>query len=332
MDAPLDIIAGREKSIQRQIIEWQKLMLSENGAKAMFDSNLIHEQVLEPFFEKLRNLYLRDLPLIKLQETSDVILHVEGRDIHGENPQLKAVNWLGKTVRAQFNRLAAAALPGVEKSSIAASKDAQWEITGLIPGSIYMGFALHRQLTVDAFVKGNQEITNLIVNATRSIALVPQFVSTLGVNEELTEAITDPSVRDAAMMAAMQFAPTKSGQFDSVEIFSPGAASGILHYRERLALRHALMKPMMRKKQDGVFVGELNEIDLDSSRFQLRNVSGVGTLRCVMDFTPAHARRWLGHKVRVSGLYDSDSHGRPRLIRVTQIDVIEKQGDIENAF
>lgn len=330
MANPLETIAWREQAIQKQITEWQKLILSQAGTRALLDGNLEESAVLRPLFDKLRKLYVDDLPLVKLRECSDVIIHVEGKDIHGENPQLKAVNWLGRTVRTQFSKLATAALPGADKRSNVAAKEAQWEITGLVPGSIFMGFALHRTPSAIGFEEGDKEISELIVNAARSISIVPQFVSSGGVNQELTEAITDPALRDAAMMAAMQFAPTKTSQFDMVEIFAPGGASGTLHYRERLALRHALVKPMMRRKQDGAFVGELNEVDLDSSRFQLRNIPGMGTLRCVMDFTPAHARRWLGHKVKVTGTYDTDASGRPRLMRVAEITVISEQADIRD--
>lgn len=328
---PLEAIAWREQAIQQQITEWQRLILSDAGARALSDGALDEKTVLRPLYERLRKLYVEDLPLVKLRECSDVVIHVDGRDIHGGNPQLKAVNWLGRTVRTQFGKLAAAALPGADIKSTLAAREAQWEITGLVPGSIYMGFALQRHVPFEGFEEGDQEISDLIVNAARSISIVPQFVEGGGVNQELTEAITDPALRDAAMLAAMQFAPTKTSQFDTVKIYAPGGASGALHYRERLALRHALVKPMMRRKQDGSFIGELNQVDLDSTRFQLRNIPGLGTLRCVMNFTPAHARRWLGHKVKVTGTYDTDALGRPRLMRVSEVAVVGGQVDLQDA-
>jgi hypothetical protein len=326
---PLEIISTRESAIQQQLMEWHKLLLSDHGAQALLEAGKDKNKVLKPLFDRLRSLYLDDLPLIKLRELSDVVIHVDGNKIDDGNPQLKTVNWLGKTVRTQFGRLAAAALPGVSQRHITDSKDAQWEITGLVPGSIYMGFALKRLSERVGFEQGDLELSKLIVNAARSISLVPQFINDGGVDKELTEAITDPALRDAAMMAAMQLSPTKTSAFDRIEIFSPGFSRGVLHYRERLALRYALIKPMMRKKVDGVFVGELNQVDLDSSRFELRNIPNLGRLRCVMDFTPAHARRWLGHKVKVTGVYDADGSGRPRLMRVTEISVVEEQMDIQ---
>lgn len=328
MADPIDSISWREQALQEQIAAWHKLINSEVGAQALLEAGTDHASVLRPLFDKLRRLYVEDLPIAKLQENSDIVIHIEGPEIHGQNPQLKAVNWLGNTVRTQFSRLAAAVIPGMDQKTAAAARRAQWDITGLVPGSIYMGFALHRPKSRAGFESGDTEISDLIVDAAQSVSMVPQFIEDTGVNQGLTEVITDPALRDAAMMAAMQFAPTKKSHFDSVEILVPGVARGILHNQERMALRHALIKPMMRKKQSGSFIGELNEIDLDSTRFQLRNVAGVGTIRCVMDFTPAHGRRWLGHRVKVTGIYDTDSSGRPRLMRVSDIDVIQPQSEI----
>jgi len=324
MADPLELIAWREQAIQQQITEWHKLIFSEAGSTALIEAKTDQAAILRPLFEKLRNLYTVELPIAKLRECSDIVIHVDGRDIHGENPQLKAVNWLGKTVRSQFTKLAAAVIPGTDEKTVSASKEAQWEITGLVPGSIYMGFALQRSFSAEGFEQGDRGMSDLIVDAAQSVSVVPQFVSDNGVNPALTEAITDPALRDAAMMAAMHFAPTKTSQFDTVEILVPGGARGVLHSRQRTTLRHALIQPMMRKKQSGSFVGELNQIDLDASRFQLRNVNGIGTIRCVMDFTPDHARHWLGNKVMVTGVYDTDVSGRPRLMRVKSIEVIDR--------
>ena len=321
MDNAIDLIAWREKAIQQQITEWHKLILSEAGSAALLEAKTNHETLLHPLFEKLRDLYTIELPIVKLREESDVVLHAEGKDIGGENPQLRAVNLLGQKVRTQFGKLAVAVMPSGDDQAIAASKEAQWEITGLVPGSIYMGFALQRSYSAGGFAQSGEKISDLIVNAAKSVSEVPQFIGDHGVNEGLTEVITDPALRDAAMMAAMDFAPTKSSSFDSVEILVPGGSSGVLHTRQRNTLRQALIKPMMRKKQNGAFLGELNQIDLDAGRFQLRNVPGIGTIRCVMELTPDSARNWLGNKVVVSGIYDTDVAGRPRLMRATNIEV-----------
>lgn len=325
MDESINKIEMRARALQEQIFAWQSLMFSESGSSALSTGNLSPQAVLAPLYDRLRRLYVEDLPIAKLRQSSDLIIHAEGVATAGNAPQLRAVNWLGRTIRTQFTKLAAAALPVSDSIALNIAKQAEWEITGLVPGSIYMGFALARPLSPSGFELSDKHAFDLIVNAARSISIVPQFIKNDSVNDELTEAITDPALRDAAMMAALQLSPTKTSSFDSVEIYAPGGANGTLHHRERVTLRHALISPMMRKKQEGEFIGELNEIDLDSNRFQLRNISNVGTLRCIKDFTRDHAKIWLGQKVKVIGIYDTDANGRPRLMRVREITVLEEQ-------
>lgn len=325
MDDPVIKVEFRAKALQDQIFAWQSLMSSEAGAGAIRSGTVDPQKVLAPLFDKLRRLYVEDLPMAKLRQNSDLIIHAEGPSTNGDAPQLRAVNWIGRTVRAQFTKLAAAALPVSDSIALNIAKQAEWGITGLVPGSIYMGFALERPHSPLGFEISDQHAFDLIVEAARSISIVPQFIKSDGVNSDLTEAISDPALRDAAMMAALQLSPTKKSTFETVEIFAPGGANGKLHHRERVALQQALISPMMKKKQFGEFVGELNEVDLDSSRFQVRNIAGVGTLRCFMDFTAVHARHWLGQKIRVSGIYDTDKSGRPRLMRVQEIKILEEQ-------
>lgn len=329
MDDSLSKVEWREKALQEQIFAWQKLIFSEVGSTALQNGNVNPQEVLSPLFDRLRRLYIDDFPLARLKATSDLIIHAEDSTANTDAPQLRAVNWLGRTVRTQFTKLAAAALPVSDSIALNLAKHAQWGITGLVPGSMYMGFALERPEAPRGFEESDKRAYDLIVDAARSVSIVPQFVGQDGVNSELAEAITDPSLRDAAMMAALHLSPTKASAFDSVEIYAPGGANGTLHLRERVALRHALIKPMMRQKKEGTFVGELNEIDLDSSRFQLRNISQVGTLRCVMEFSREHARHWLGQRVKVTGIFDTDLTGRPRLMRVNNIEVLDEQSSLK---
>ncbi len=324
MASSVENVEVRVQAVQEQIFAWQATMLSETGMLALIKGDLRPEQVLAPLYARLKTLYTEDLPLAKLRDSSDLIIHAEGSATHGNAPQLRAVNWLGKTIKTQFTRLAAAALPVSDTLATTLARKAQWGITGLVPGSIYMGFALERPISSPGFEQADRSAFDLIVGAARSVSIVPQFVRTYDIDPELAEAITDPALRDAAMMAALELSPTQSSLFDSVEISAPGGDKGTLHRRERLVLRGALASPLMLRKQFGKFVGELNEIDLDSNRFQLRNVDKVGTLRCVKEFSRSEARELLGRSVQVEGIYEADVTGRPRLMNVEKIAIFEQ--------
>ncbi|AVF41528.1 hypothetical protein AL486_18875 [Pandoraea apista] len=287
-------------------------------------SKLIDQEVaLRPLYDLLRKLYAEDLPLAKVRDTSDIVIHAEGPAAVGEAMQLRAVNWLSAKVKQQLTLLAAAALPQNGDTSVIARKF-QWNVTGLVPGSIFMGFALDRPAMESPFEMTDNIAFDAIVTAAQAIPVVPRFVDDNGVAPELLDELDDPAVRDAAMFAAMRLAPTDSSGLVTVEISAPTGEHGVLGQRERIVLRESLRSPLMRKKIEGTFVGEVREVDLDAGRFQLRGVQGVGTLRCAMPFNNEQAAGWLGKGVKVSGVYETDHNGRPRLMRVESIDVVRQ--------
>lgn len=77
-------------------------------------------------------------------------------------------------------------------------------------------------------------------------------------------------------------------------------------------------------------MGELREVDLDAKRFHLRNVPGIGGIRCVL--SPAqcrHCTQLIGHGVRVSGEYEADADGKPRLMRVQTVEPYQIQKSLQ---
>jgi hypothetical protein len=90
--------------------------------------------------------------------------------------------------------------------------------------------------------------------------------------------------------------------------------------RERIVLKQSVDKPLLRKTRHGSFVGYLRAADLDKHRLVLRAVDGVGSIRCITSSElDKHSRKLFGGRVRVTGTYESDRTGRPRLLRVEEI-------------
>jgi hypothetical protein len=64
------------------------------------------ELLLLPFRKQLEELYERDLPLAKLADESDILLHVRGASAAGPNPRVSVVSRLLTLTRDQVTRLA----------------------------------------------------------------------------------------------------------------------------------------------------------------------------------------------------------------------------------
>src|SRR5574343_718626 len=101
-------------------------------------------------------------------------------------------------------------------------------------------------------------------------------------------------------------------------------AAAELGQRERVVLRDALRRPQLADGQTGKFIGEIRELDMDKTRFHLRGVRDIGTLRCVLPEVPdsRQAKALMGETVAVSGRYATDTAGRPRLLLVESLDAI----------
>jgi hypothetical protein len=145
-----------------------------------------------------------------------------------------------------------------------------------------------------------------------------------GVKDEIVELLPDPAVRDAALVTAHRLSPSGRTGIDSVELTSPGGTAGVLTIGERGILRRALARPLLRQPARGTFRGIVRELDLDAKRIEIRQVPNVGTIRCVIeDLDVERARRWINKLVKVSGQYERDSGGRPRLLRAEKV-VLQK--------
>ncbi|GJH05006.1 hypothetical protein [Paraburkholderia terrae] len=325
MDTWVNQLHARASIVHGQISAWMSAMQS-GGANSM--TSVQRDAVLRPLYDMLNKIYSEDLPVAHVKDASDIVVHAEGPAAVHSTMQLRAVNWLSAKVRQQFILLAEAALPANGDTKVIARK-VQWNVTGVAPGSIFMGFAVDRPASASGFEESDKLALDLIVKAAQAVPVVPQFVEDGFVDQAITDALTDPAVRDAAMFAAMRLAPTDASGLVTVEVTSSDGSYGVLGQRERIVLRESLKSPLFGKKLTGSFIGEVREVDLDSARFQLRNIDHVGSLRCSGIFTHDEARAWLGKTVKVTGTYETDKTGRPRLMRA---DVIESAPPTQRSF
>lgn len=285
-----------------------------------------------PYFAKLTALYEEEFALAKLNDQSDLIVHAEGPGAGSGNPSLGTVNWLSTRMEKRLRALVQAILPMAADEAKAAARDLDLRFTGLAPGSLYMGFAVAElESSMPGMEESDAQTLRTVRRAVQSLPIVPQFVTDTLVEAGIMEALPDPALRDAAIVAAYEMSPTGHKGIHTVEISAPrsGTPTATLGQRERVVLREtALRKPMMGKRVAGSFVGDLRALDLDLGRATLRNVGGgVSSLRCVLK-TPGSAHRLLGHTVRVTGEYESSPDGRPRLMRVESIEAHQPQGSL----
>lgn len=317
METWVNQINARASILIEQMLVAQKVgeQVSEEIGRGMVDL----------YRQKLFDLYREELPIAQLLDASDLVLHAEGPDAKESLPSLHAVNWIISNTEKQLRLLSRSLFDLSASHSRRFGQQLDLRLTGFAAGSIYAGVCLAPP-AADLHGPGEHEPTFQTVRAAiRKLPIIPTFVEEESMSPGIFDAYPDPAQRDAGMSAAYHLAPTGKMGIHTLEIFAPGEAPSELSQRERVVIREALKRPLLRESRQGAFVGEMREIDLDKTRFHLRGVAGIGSIRCVMrEVTAEKARPWLGAKVRVEGEYEMDQEGRPRLLLVSDISPIHE--------
>lgn len=284
-----------------------------------------------PYIGMLDKLYGEDFQLARLLDSSDLIFHAEGPAASDAMPQLRAVNWLCAGVDKNLRRLAEVALQMSGEQAARIVRGIDFRLTGMAPGSLYIGFAIAPSVeSMPGIPYGEDEPSYIAVrDAFYKLPLVSQFIRDEYIDGEIADAMPDPALRDASLTASYHLAPTGKIGIHTLDIGRPDERPGSLSQRERVVLREvAIKRTMLMNRQQGSFVGELREIDLDANRFQLRNVPGIGSIRCAMPIAIDKIRPLIGLGVRVEGSYETDRSGRPRLMQVEIVTPYQLQTEI----
>jgi hypothetical protein len=289
---------------------------------------------LEAYQNKITQLYNEELELARLFDDSDLIVHANGTAIQNHRAALGAVTSLFANVEKQVKRLAQSVLHlGVADAKKAMSM-LDIRLTGIAPGSIYAGFLI--EPPSPSKLLGTDEQNAMMLNikaATLSITNVPQCVTENGhISEELAEFVTDPAVRDSAILAAYHLSPSGRGGISSIDLINPANQSAkitSLGASHRALLREITQKnPLIQSRsKEGTFVGLLTRIDLDKSRVDLRDIGaeGFNSIRCILPaLTVAKGREMLGQRVMVRGRYETTPTGRPSLMHINECKVVEQ--------
>lgn len=312
-------MAGWVEQLERKAVIIEDQMMAASALVARFGSP--GERAAKPYAEMLAGLYRDEMPMARIMDSSDIVLHAEGTVFLNQHPGLRAFNWLCASADKQFRTLATSVAGMMRDDIDAVRKRLDLRLTGIAHGSLYAGFCVTLPEAAMFTVKDDAPMLEHIREALRAVVRVPAHVLHERVAASMSEDIDDPALRDAAMRAAYSLAPTGKMGIHTVDVTAPGLRMGSLGLRERQVLGEALKRPVTARKQ-GSFVGEVRLADLDKHLFTLRGSDY--TIRCITtDMNADMARDMFGRMVRVSGIYDCDSQGRPRLLQVERIEPVK---------
>ncbi len=274
-------------------------------------------------FSQIMKIAQESLPLARVMDESDLVLHAEGPGAMHDLPWLSALNWVTSTAEKNLRRLSSATLDLLGADGKALSKAIDLRLTGMAPGSLWIGIKMMPPKA--DLLPEDCALINTIVQQIGKLPEITRFIDDEGLRPGLEEFSPDPAMRDVQLTTLYHFSPTGRKGIHTLEISSRESGSASLSQRERVVLKEAIARPDTKKSINGTFVGHVRVADLDKTRLHLRGVENVGTLRCVMpNLTAENARSLLGNLVRAEGRYQTDKDGKPRLLFVDRITPIEQ--------
>lgn len=261
---------------------------------------------------------LRDLTYDALLHHSGMVVRAEGREVSEWSASLSVVDRLFSISNRRLRGVATE----IDHSW---RRDLSFALAGVAPGSFCFGIRAPFAESDPSLMLGDQETTGWERTAEEAMrttvsACVAWVENGAGAVREVVE---DPAVRDAVLLLLHDLAPPSRGRRRISRIAverENHRPSRDLGPEDRQALKHAL--GIMETRRRGAFIGEVREADLDARRFELRRVREVGSIRCIAK-KGVDLKELLGRKVQVSGEYETDKSGRPRLMQVEDIRIME---------
>ncbi|RKT60813.1 hypothetical protein DFR40_0960 [Azonexus fungiphilus] len=284
-------------------------------------------RVVNTTIDQIIKIAEETLPLSRIMDSSDIVLHAEGPGAAHGMPWLSALNWMCSTAESNIRRLSSAVfdLAGGDGKRLAKRLDLR--LPGIAPGSVWIGVKIVPPQA--DLIPEDGALMESIAGQIHNLPALVRFIDDEELRPGIEEAVPDPALRDIQLAALYRFSPSGRRGIHTLELSSKDSGAATLSQRERVVLKEAIDKPSIKQSREGSFIGFMQEADLDKTRLHLRGVPNIGTLRCVMpSLTVAQARAMFGGLVRAEGHYQCDKDGRPRLLFVERITALE-QGELQ---
>jgi hypothetical protein len=316
--------------LQHKADIWIEQMI---GIAKLFDKLGEPTPDLKSYKDKVRQLYCEELEFAKLMDCSDLVIQASGIAIRQQNNGLSTVVSLFSNIEKQIKRMGHSVLQLNIADEKQILKSLDIGLTGLSSTGLYAGFSITPPTPYKLLGTDEQNtMMQGIKDATLSVTNVPECIQQGHISEAMAEYVNNPAVRDSAILAAYHLSPTGRGGINSLNLINPALNTNrvsTLNASHRQLLREITeQNPLIKSRsQKGSFIGNLTKVDLDSNRLDLRNIAGDGfsCIRCVMPaLTIEKGRKALGSTVKLSGFYETTPTGKPSLMQVEQLEIIEQ--------
>jgi len=330
MNGPLEfsnwqgVLKHRAEMLYQQIAAMQRLVRESGGS----DETLV--RACAPYYRLLDEIYEKDLPVARALDASDLLLHLDGEGLQTAHPRLSLVTGIMGDVRRQVGAMIKTLVSSINES-VELPRDIELGLSSFAQGSLYLGFSLPEPgagyivLEGDPFFAASRQ-------ALVTLGAVTEHINKPNAYELIQREFADPKLRDAALSAVGQLAPSGRRGVSSMEIGGRAMPKGswrLLTPETRQQVRAWLEQPLVSRQTLEVR-GRVRAVDLDLRRFDLRLVDrNLPDLRCIYPASlDARARDWLDAVVIVRGQAEM-YQGAARLLQVASVEEVSARQSSE---
>jgi hypothetical protein len=308
------VLRYKAQLLHQQIAAMQRLAADSGATPEKLDL------ACAPCYRLLDEIYAHDAPVARALDTADLLLHLEGEGLT-ESPRLSLVSSIMGDVRKQVGSMIKTLVSSLDES-VELPREIDLGLSSFAFGSLYLGFTVpapppgHIELRGDPLFSASREALALLGKVTDHIEEADAYA-------QICRDFADPKIRDAALSAVGQLAPSGRRGVSSVAIGGralPDRPWRTLTPQTRLQIRLWLEKPVLGDEVVEL-TGRVRSIDLDQRRFDLRRVDGGSQpdLRCIYPASfDVAAKKWLDGIVIVRGRVET-YHGAARLLQVESV-------------
>ena len=336
------LVDRKARDLIEQIVSAHEWVKTHGNADPSFFEDMTADQ-----FNWLRELYEIELPLAKILDESDLVLELEGPALRLAHPRISLVAKTFSHVQKQVTNVAktiARHPPSQKRFRLSEGMELGFSELARNTG-LRFGFTIpNPPSTSDSLLGLNDPTFMAVRDAVRAIRNFSASVAEVegqgenAIAEHAREVFQDPRLRDAALVAVKELAPTQRGGVATVTVSGRGMLSQSVRpmtQTTRKSLAHLMVAPVRDGKEFQV-KGEIREMDLDARRFDLRGITDgqQSDIRCVYGREVAEpiAKMWLGRPALVVGKIERDQNGKPRLLQITKMTVSGLSGDTQSEF
>jgi hypothetical protein len=313
------VLKRRAEILHQQIAAMQRLVHESHGSEEMM------VQACAPCYRLLDEIYERDMPVARALDRSDLLLHLDGEGLQTQNPRLSLVTGIMGDVRKQVGTMIKTLISSFNEA-VELPREIDLGLSSFAQGSLYLGFSLPEPnpgyvvLAGDPFFAASRQ-------ALSTLGAVTEHINEPNAYDLIRREFADPKLRDAALSAVEQLAPSGRRGVSSLKIGGRALQKGawrLLTPQTRLQVRAWLEQPLMSNELVELR-GRVRAIDLDVRRFDLRRIDSgnLPDLRCIYPAAfDLPARKWLDATVVVRGHVET-YQGAARLLQVESVEEME---------